>query len=257
MAFANADESALRPEKRAFLLAFIREKAEADQSSASFAIIILVLGIDCWCKAMRSKQSLLSFVIRLRASKTFLPPAMHLFNAFVCTELNAFFDAVRSIVGETRDRNLVQSLFELVTGISIQHASLVGSRSAQMIAMLGFSDVAEGRLAVHSDTFRTVAKFDKTLLIDGSDGTVPIFQRNKFVLQKRLFLSPIAIVSIDPSGRIAAALSYETRELNRFDIPTNAHLKEPVVYATNMYGLSESIALRWERNEVVVRGVVA
>jgi hypothetical protein len=84
----------------------------------------------------------------------------------------------------------------------------------------GFSEVVDAILAKHASEWRMVAPSEKALAIGTSDGVVHFFTQNKYSTYE-LFLAPIDLVSVDPTGRYVAALSYVACEVKRLEIPKN------------------------------------
>jgi hypothetical protein len=156
------------------------------------------------------------------------------------------------IVADPKSRELGRGVLGHLTAISVQHPSLIGSRGALAIANLSAqfpacADAAESCLAELGRTFKSVAKFEKTLVVGGADGCVSVFQRGKCVLAKHMFRSPVTLVSIDPSGKMAVALAKESREAKSFEIPTNGHLCEPIAIRFEENRWDDGMTIVWER----------
>jgi hypothetical protein len=251
LAFTAIYADNLAPEKRGKLFQFLCERAEIDHPSASLAVIILIIGIDVW------GSQVIARIMKLLITKSFLPLVTQLFNAFASTEFGLVVEGAKFLIMESRDKEIVRRVFEIITVVSVQHESLIGARGTRAIAMIaaqvpGIGEIAESCLAVHAEMFRNVAKFDKILLIGDEEGTISVFRRGKLVLQKQLFVCPITMISIDPNGKVAVAMAAQSRELKKFDIPTNGHFCEPVVLPNVMDCWDNGITIGWEGSKVVL-----
>jgi hypothetical protein len=250
LGMATVHSNFLQSHERRELLSFLCEKAAADHPSASLAIIILLAAGDFWSELLGSKPKLLAFIFKLVLRKSFMPTAINFFHVFACRSFSAFVEGAQLVIAETRDREIAREIFNCITILSLQHGPIIGSNGALAVASLAshfpaFAEVAEASLKVHDSILPTMVRYDKTIVIGGTDGILSIFQRGKILLQKKIFEGPIAMVSIDPSGRACAVLCIATKELKRFDIPRNGPLAEPVLVARDLDLSKGSVSIEW------------
>jgi hypothetical protein len=240
------------------LFEFLRERCEADHCSASLAMFILMIVPDVWCPVVHSTKLLFEQLIPLLLRRQYLPQVESVFMTVACAEFEAFGAAIKALIASNaRDREYVTRLFDLVSRVSFSNPSIVGSRGSVHIATLGyhlptFSELADGYLAKHDVEWATVSRSGNGLVIGTTEGKIHFFtQRKHFECQ--MFQAPIDVVSLAPTGRYIAALSYGTRQVRRLELPRNGCRSERIEVVGELGAdLDARYVIEWVGEEKVV-----
>jgi hypothetical protein len=190
-------------------------------------MFILIILPDVWAAVVRSKQALFEYLIPVIVRKRFLVSVDTVFQAVVCAEFDVFVAAISAVISglNSRDCEFVARLFEWISRVALNHFSIVGSRGTLAIAALGceystFSNLTSRLLRAHISALENVACSGEVLAIGTNDGVLHLFRQGK-QYHHRIVSGPIDVVSVDPTGRYASALSYETLDVHRVEVPRN------------------------------------